>query len=112
MKVRTMMNKHCSAEGSVRPVDVLLDLGYLKEKDLNDFLSDQVPYLEGVCTANLNKLKTVLDEMSSYAKERGYKESTSVYKPSVYKHKGKVLRFSRSGSPYNSTHFISLSQLT
>ena len=60
MKVRTMMNKHCSAEGSVRPVDVLLDLGYLKEKDLNDFLSDQVPYLEGVCTANLNKLKTVL----------------------------------------------------
>ena len=85
MKVRTLMDKHCSAEGSVRPVDVLLDLGYLKEKDLNAFLSGRVPYLEKVCTANLSKLKTVLDEMSSYAKERGYKE---------------MLRFSKSGSPY------------
>lgn len=77
------------------------------QKDLNDFLSDRVPYLEGVCTANLSKLKTVLDEMSAYTKERVHKESTT-----VYKHKDKLLRFSRSGSPYNSTHFISLSQLT
>ena len=111
MKVRTMMDKHCSAEGSVRPVDVLLDLNYLTQKDLNDFLSDRVPYLEGVCTANLSKLKTVLDEMSAYAEERGYKGSTT-----VYKHKGKVLRFSKSGSPHiekkYSTHFISRSQLT
>ena len=95
-KVRTLMDKHCSAEGSVRPVDVLLDLAYLKEK---------------VCTTNLSKLKTIIDEMSAYAKGRGYKENTT-----VYKHKGKVLRFSKSGSPYierkYSTHFISRSQLT
>ena len=83
MKVRTMMDKHCSAEGFVRPVDVLLDLNYLTKKDLNAFLAGRVPYLEKLCTANLNKLKTVLDEMSSYAKERGYKESTSVYKRST-----------------------------
>lgn len=111
MKVRTLMDKHCSAEGSVRPVDVLLDLAYLKEKDLNAFLSGHVPYLEKACTANLSKLKTVLDEMASYTKEREYKESVS-----AYKHKGKVLRFSKSGSPYierkYSTHFISRSQLT
>ena len=111
MKVRTLMDKHCSAEGSVRPVDVLLDLAYLKEKDLNAFLSGHVPYLEKVCTTNLSKLKTIIDEMSAYAKERGYKENTT-----VYKHKGKVLRFSKSGSPYierkYSTHFISRSQLT
>lgn len=111
MKVRTLMDKHCNGEGSVRPVDVLLDLGYLKEKDLNAFLSGLVPYLEKVCTANLSKLKTLLDEMSSYAKERGYKESVS-----AYKHKGKVLRFSKSGSPYiekkYSARFTSRSQLT
>ena len=111
MKVRTMMDRHCSAEGFVRPVDVLLDLDYLTPKDLSDFFSARVPYLERVCTANLSKLKTVLDEMSSYAKERGYKESTS-----VYKHKGKVLHFSKSGSPYiekkYSSRFISRSQLT
>ena len=111
MKVRTLMDKHCSAEGFVRPVDVLLDLDYLKEKDLNAFLSGRVPYLERVCTANLSKLKTIIDERSAYAKERGYKESTT-----VYKHRGKVLRFSKSGSPYierkYSTHFISRSQLT
>lgn len=77
------------------------------QKDLNVFLSRRIPYSERVYTANLNKLKPVLDEMSAYAVEGGYKESTT-----VYKHKGKVLRFSRSGSPYNSTHFISLSQLT
>ena len=67
MKVRTLMDKHCSAEGSVRPVDVLLDLAYLKEKDLNAFLSGHVPYLEKVCTTNLSKLKTIIDEMSAYA---------------------------------------------
>ena len=93
------------------PVEVSLDLAYLKEKDLNAFLSGRVPYLEKVCTANLSKLKTVLDEMSAYAKERGYKESTT-----IYKHNGKVLRFSKSGSPYierkYSTNFISRSQLT
>ena len=111
VKVRTLMDKYCSAEGSVRPVDVLLDLNYLKEKDLDAFLAGRVPYLEKVCTSNLSKLKTILDEMSSYAKERGYKESTT-----IYKHKEKVLRFSKSGSPYierkYSTHFISRSQLT
>ena len=57
MKVRTMMDRHCSAEGFVRPVDILLDLDYLKKKDINDFLSGRVPYLERVCTANLSKLK-------------------------------------------------------
>ena len=46
MKVRTLMDKHCSDEGSVRPVDVLLDLNYLTKKDLNDFLSVRVPYLD------------------------------------------------------------------
>ena len=111
MKVRTMMDRHCSAEGFVRPVDILLDLNCLTKKDLNDFLSGRVPYLERICTANLGKLNTVLDEMSSYAKERGYKESTT-----IYKHKEKVLCFSKSGSPYierkYSTHFISRSQLT
>lgn len=75
MKVRNMMDRHCSADGSVRPVDVLLDLGYLKEKDLNAFLSGRVPYLEKVCTANLSKLKTVLDKMSSYAKKEDTKKA-------------------------------------
>ena len=107
MKVRTLMDKHCNGEGSVRPVDVLLDLGYLKEKDLNAFLSGLVPYLEKVCTANLSKLKTLLDEMSSYAKERGYKESVS-----AYKHKGKVLRFSTYIEKKYSARFTSRSQLT
>lgn len=111
IKVRTIMDRHISSEGFVRSADVLLDLDYLKEKDLNAFLSGHVPYLEKVCTANLSKLKTVLEEMSAYAVERGYKESTT-----GYKHKGKVLRFSKSGSPHiekkYSTHFISRSQLT
>ena len=61
MKVRTMMDRHCSAEGFVRPVDILLDLNCLTKKDLNDFLSGRVPYLERICTANLGKLNTVLD---------------------------------------------------
>ena len=111
IKVRTIMDRHISSEGFVRSADVLLDLDYLTQKDLNDFLSDRVPYLEKVCTTNLSKLKTIIDEMSAYAKERGYKENTT-----VYKHKCKVLRFSKSGSPYierkYSTHFISRSQQT
>ena len=57
------------------PVEVSLDLAYLKEKDLNAFLSGRVPYLEKVCTANLSKLKTVLDKMSSYAKKEDTKKA-------------------------------------
>lgn len=68
-------------------------------------LAGRVPFLEALCVGNYRKLSEVMKEIRSYATKNGWKSSVS-----SYKHKGKPLRFSKTGNPKieeaYATHYV------
>ncbi|MCI9467627.1 MAG: hypothetical protein HFE99_11145 [Ruminiclostridium sp.] len=116
-KVNSAMYRQCRDRGFAAPVDVLMEIGYLSQKDYENWRYGRVPYLERVCTANLSKLSTVLHQMMVYAKKAGLNPSFCYYKQwGVKKKNGQghkpviPLRFSKSGTPeierWYATHFV------
>jgi hypothetical protein len=109
-KVRDAMDDECRKRGYAAPVDVLVDLGLLQKNRYDDWRAGRVLYMESVCTCNLHKLTTVMQQMRLYAREIGLKPSFSCYKG-----KGRKLRFSKSGSPEienrYATHFVDVKQV-
>ena len=79
-KVNSAMYRQCRDRGFAAPVDVLMEIGYLSQKDYENWRYGRVPYLERVCTANLSKLSTVLHQMMVYAKKAGLNPSFCYYK--------------------------------
>lgn len=110
------MRRQCQERGYATPVDTLIEIGALPEKEHLAWRYGQVPYLEKVCTLNLRKLNVVLREMKSYAEFKGWKPSYCCYKQwgvkKKFGHKRPVvpLRFSKSGDPVMekrySTHYV------
>lgn len=95
----------CQSRGYAAPVDVLMDIGVLDKAKYDDWRTGRVPFLEVVCTANLHKLSEMMKEMRSFAAHNGWKPSVS-----IYKHKGKPQRFSKTGNPgieeAYATHYV------
>ena len=87
------MYRQIHSQGYAAPVDVLMDIGVLEKKKYDDWRAGRVPFLEAVCTAHLHKLSEMMKEIRSYAARAGLKPSVS-----SYKHKGKPLRFSKTGN--------------
>lgn len=121
-KVNASMYQQCQHRGYAAPVDVLMDIGILPKQKYEDWRFGKVDYLERVCTANLNKLSSVLHQMRVYAKKADLKPSFCYYKRWGVKKKGGQgkkpvipLRFSKSGDPeiekWYATHFVDTKQI-
>ena len=104
-KVYDAMYRQIQSRGYAAPVDVLMDIGVLEKKKYDDWRAGRVPFLEAVCTANLHKLSEMMKKIRSFAVKNGWKPSVS-----SYKHKGKPLRFSKTGNPKieeaYATHYV------
>ncbi len=104
-KVHDSMYRQCQSRGYAAPVDVLMDIGVLDKTKYDDWRAGRIPYLEAGCIANLHKLSEMMKEMRSFAAYNGWKPSVS-----SYKHKGKPLRFSKTGNPRieeaYATHYV------
>lgn len=96
--------------GYIIPVDVLMDIGVLERGKYNDWRTGRVAFLEAVCSANLHKLSKIMKEIRSFAVKNGWKPSVT-----GYKHKGRLLRFSKSGRPQiekvYATHYVQKDKL-
>lgn len=113
--VHSSVYHQCQKRGYAAPVDVLMDIGVLSKENYENWRFGRVPYLEKVCTVNLRKLAFVLNQIRSYAKKSGYKDSYTVYKQWGRKSSGSntktiPLRFSKSGNPIveraYATHYL------
>ena len=104
-RIADAMYRQIQSRGYAAPVDVLMDIGVLEKKKYDDWRVGRVPFLEAVCTANLHKLSEMMKEIRSFAVKNGWKPSVS-----SYKHKGKLLRFSKTGNPKieeaYATHYV------
>ncbi|NLN04710.1 MAG: hypothetical protein GX166_07830 [Clostridiaceae bacterium] len=94
----------------ISPVEILMRVGVLSDKDYRQWRYAKVPYLEIVCKANLRKMSLIMKELGNFARLNKLKPSHTVYAPWGSKSRKKVLRFSKSGNPniekHYSTHYV------
>jgi hypothetical protein len=108
-RVREVAERTLAEQHFVRPVDVLLGLGWLPPSDFDRWRQGRVPYLERVTQASLGKISTAMTEFGRWARERGLRPSETGYVARTRDRR--PLRFSASGEPaieraYR-THWIS-----
>ena len=108
-KVTAAVHKILKGGSVVTPVDVMMEIGYLRKDRFEDWRFGRVPCLERVITCNLSKAQRVLMILKYHAEERGLKPSSTVYKKWGKGHKHQ-LRFSVSGNPFMetlyATHYV------
>lgn len=93
----------------VAPVDVLIDMGLLEPKQLQDWRRGRVPYLERVINCNLTRLSRLLRILRFHAHDLNLAPSHTTY---MRRGKGSKqrLRFTKTGDPkleeIYATHFV------
>lgn len=106
-QVATVAGGFVSEKCYVSAIDLFLGLGWLTQDKVSDWRAGKIPYLERVVTASLKKLSRTMKEFRVWARHSKLKASIT-----VYKHKNRRLRFSKSGNPNiekaYSTHFVLL----
>ncbi|MGO9792813.1 MAG: hypothetical protein ACLP8S_25825 [Solirubrobacteraceae bacterium] len=81
----------------VTAIDVLVGLGWLEPRRVQEWRQGRVDCLERVVVASLGKISTAMRCFRRWARKRGLKPSETVY---VARTRGRqVLQFSRSGDP-------------
>jgi len=110
-KAKAAVCQVLQAKGYVSPVDVLMAMGTLTNKNHERWRFRQVPHLEKVLPGSLNKFQFLLRTLSSHARDDlRLKPSRTVY-TSWGKGRRQPLRFSKYGNPYleelYSTHYVS-----
>jgi hypothetical protein len=108
-RVRQVAERTLAEQHVVRPVDVLLGLGWLAPSHVEQWRQGRVPHLERVTQASLGKISTAMIELGRWARERGLQPSETAYVARTRDRR--PLRFSASGKPsieqaYR-THWIS-----
>ncbi len=96
-RVREVAERTLAEQHFVRPVDVLLGLGWLPPGQLDRWQQGRVPNLEQVTQAGLGKISTAMTEFTRWARERGLRPSETGYVART-RHR-RPLRFSASGKP-------------
>jgi hypothetical protein len=93
----------------VTAIDVLVGLGWLQPRRVEEWRQGRVDYLERVAQANLPKLSNVMSIFHRWARSRGLKPSEASY--SARSRDRRPLRFSTSGDPETErayrTHWVS-----
>src|SRR5207247_1895057 len=81
----------------VTPIDVLVGIGWLQPRRVEEWRQGRVDYLERVTQANLSKLSRTMKTFRRWARSRGLEPSETGY---VTRSRGRrPLRFSKSGDP-------------
>ena len=81
----------------VTAIDVLVGVGWLEPRRVDDRRQGRVDYLEQVTVANLGKISTAMRSFRRWAQARGLKPSETVYVARTRDRRS--LRFSKSGDP-------------
>lgn len=117
-KSRTKGNLNAAVEklirtkGYVAPVDVMLEMEIISQKDYAEWRRGKVAFLEKVSQMELGKLSGVMKELKNIAFNKALKPSKSVYEKwgSDGKSSRDKLRFSKTGAKNiedaYSTHYI------
>lgn len=96
-------------KGYISPVELLVQMDRLREKQVGDWRLKRIPYLERVIAGNSGKLNHILLTLNNFAREQNLKPSVTIYK-SWGKGPKKLLRFSKTGNPHlekiYSTHYV------
>jgi hypothetical protein len=108
-KVVAAVGQLLKTDSVIKPVDVLIQMGYLGKEDYENWRFGRISYLERVIRCNLSKINRILRILQWHAEERGLRPSHTVYKK-WGKGKKIELRFSKSGNPtlenVYSTHYV------
>ncbi len=108
-RTKSVLHSLIYEKGYVCAVDVFLKLGYLTQKDYENWRHGRVPYLERVCKVNLKKLSLTNRLIRKFAAELKLKGSLTVYNQWGTKGKRRLV-FSKSGTPaiekLYATHFV------
>jgi hypothetical protein len=95
--VRRAAEEALAEQQYVRPVDVLLGVGWLAPTHLDEWRQGRVPYLEKVVLANLGQVSTAMKELRRWARATGLRPSETAYVARTRDRR--TLRFSASGDP-------------
>ncbi|HET7050135.1 MAG TPA: hypothetical protein VFI54_17855, partial [Solirubrobacteraceae bacterium] len=79
----------------VTGIDVLVGLGWLEPRRVNEWRQGRIPYLEAVVIASLGKISTAMKVFGQWAAARGLKPSETAYVARTRDRR--PLRFSKSG---------------
>jgi hypothetical protein len=108
-KVTAAVHKILKGDRVVTPVGVLMEIGYLRKDQFEDWRFGRVSCLERVISCNLSKAQRVLMILKYHSQERGLKPSPTAYKK-WGKGRKQLLRFSVSGNPFMetlyATHYV------
>ncbi len=96
-QVRRVGEQVLAEQHYVRPIDVLLGLGWLAPSQLDRWRQGRVPYLEQVIQANLGKVSTAMAAFRRWAQESGLTPSETAYLARTRDRRH--LRFSASADP-------------
>ncbi|MCF7920614.1 MAG: hypothetical protein K9N06_11940 [Candidatus Cloacimonetes bacterium] len=95
----------------IAPVDLLMALGYLSERDHENWRMGRVDFMEQVCSTNLKRLSRIMKLLRIYAKEHNLSPSLTAYMTWGDQKKRK-LKFSKTGKYFieqaYATHYISI----
>ena len=109
-KVNSAMWNIIKEKNFVSPIDVLINIEVLSDKDLKNWRRGRVPYLEKVCKTNLSKMSFIMKEVRTYARLHNLKPSWTAYNQWGTKGRKIPLRFSKSGTleieEAYTTHFV------
>jgi hypothetical protein len=108
-KLNPITSQLLRGKGYICMVDVFLGLGYLTEKDVENWRRRRVPYLEKVIAVNLSKISFICKVVHTNCRNGKLKPSKTVYM-SWGKGSKQRLRFSKTGKPAiedaYSTHYL------
>lgn len=96
-RVRRAAEQALAEQQYVRPIDVLLGLGWLAPAHLDRWRQGRVPYLEQVVQGNLGKVGAAMAEFRRWARASGLTPSETAYLARTRDRR--QLRFSASGDP-------------
>ncbi len=104
-RVREAVTCLLETKGYAAPLDVFVHMGLLVEKDALSWRQGRVGYLERVIQCNLSKTSRIMKVLRCHAEASKLRISQT-----VYKHRGKRLRFSKSGlrqiEEFYATHYL------
>jgi hypothetical protein len=98
-KVKKFSSELANEKGYICSVDVLMKLGYLSEKDHQDWRFGKVEYLEKICQTNLHKLTAINKLIKRFATEWNFEKSWTYYHRWGKGSKTKLI-FSKTQDPY------------
>jgi hypothetical protein len=96
-RVRRVAEQALAEQKYVRPIDVLLGLGWLAPSHLDRWRQGRVPYLEQEVQAGLGKVSTAMIEFGRWARASGLTPSETTYLARTRDRR--QLRFSASADP-------------